>query len=569
MERMGEIQSTAQQDGSTWENMANAVQAETAERLSTERQERKIIGYLLSGDTQVLVAPDVAISQGMREEFLESLAEGEFGEDAERGMLEKIRGPIDIPERGAGGERMFGKIMADPWQKQLFSFCMGREVEEAQGGGAVKEFLASEGGDLATPVGFEKKRAEIFEYLKPLANETQMEKYLEAMDGLEKTLYGKRFEYYRAFEGLKEEAAMLGPREKGAPRPTGGEGLSYFEQKPGAVEVFGLEKAVGEELLRRAEIDGDAWTQNGQEFRLTPGILKGEGLEPNRQMVIDGQTICVSDLFKLSSGRDAVLAYIPVEGGVKVRGYYKSNSQGTWRYMPDYVKSGESSWIEWFGKGSNEEAMTLPFEIQAGLAQIEQETGVRELSGVNADFLLAGTAKQYDSKADYAMQMRTGAMRGDYYEEVVAQPSERLFEALSRRKQAPESLVLTAEATPDFSQKVAEYAGVSTLVGKTKTEVYRSQDGRLNYLMCSDESGRSWVGGVETRAPITSTGLRREYAVAGDLATPLYDYAQQADGYGDTEDMRMKYQGMWKNYLSRVPVIQEYQQAKTLRGSQR
>jgi len=44
----------------------------------------------------------------------------------------------------------------------------------------------------------------------------------------------------------------------------------------------------------------------------------------------------------------------------------------------------------------------------------------------------------------------------------------------------------------------------------------------------------------------------------GDVVTPLYEYAKNADGYGDTGDMRMNYQGMWKNYLSKMGVIQEY-----------
>ncbi len=555
------------QEGTTgWEQVAE-VQQKTPEQLSRERQERKTIGFLISGgNTEMISAPDVAISEEMRGDFLRDMAAGEYGEETEVDFLNQIRGPIDTPENGAGGGRIFEKIMSDPWQKQLFSFCTGARVESLENGGeTVRQFLTTtnEHIDLTTPVGFEKIREQVLGFLKPQVSDQEMFKYVQSMDDLELTLYGKKFEYYQAFEGLREEAAMMEPLETAAPRPTGGEGLSYFEQPTRAVEVFDVEEAVGEELLRRAKIDGDAWAQDGQSYQLSAESLKEAGLLPSHQMVVDGQTICMSELFTLQSGRSAVIAYIPTEGGVAVRGYYRSNSQGTWRYMPDYVKSAEGRQIEWFGKSNNEEAMTLPFEIQAGLSEIEQANGAKKITSTNPDFLLAGTAKHYGSKKEYAEKMHAGQMRGDYYEEVRGRPSVKLFEAAGRKKHAPENLRLDAGRAPDFGRRVAEYAGQSALTGATRTEVFESHDGQLRYLMCSDQAGRSWIGGVETRSPITSTGLRRDWAIAGDLATPLYDYEEQADGYGDTEDMNRGYQGMWKNYLSRVPVIREYQASKS------
>ena len=66
------------------------------------------------------------------------------------------------------------------------------------------------------------------------------------------------------------------------------------------------------------------------------------------------------------------------------------------------------------------------------------------------------------------------------------------------------------------------------------------------------------MGGIEVNSPITSTGLRQEWMHGGDMVTPLYEYESQTDGYGDPEDAKRNYRGMWKYYLSRVPVIREY-----------
>lgn len=525
-----------------WDAMAAEVTRppeKSPEQRTLERQQRKVMGYFLGGEnTAMIEAPDVAVTVQMETDFLEKMADGEFTDEDEAALLRKIRGPIDVPARGQGGERILAKLSDDPWQKQLFTFCIGRELNENDDGELVREFLEHRDGgmDLRTPVGFATVREKVMDWLEPQVSAEQMRYYQSSMDDLEQTLYGKRFEYYKAFEGLKEKAAG-------------------FERK---IEVFGVDAGVSDEILRMAEINGDPWEQDGHQYRLQPNMLKEAGLEPNYQMVIDGQTICLSDLYRLHGGRMAVTAYVPTDEGVKVRSYYRSNSQGVWRYMPDYVKAANQGSIDWFGKGMSEESLTLPFELQAGLAIIEQNKSAKEITSTNPDFLFAGTAQHYASKDEYTAAKRTGQMRGDYYEEVAAQPKEAWFGILSRKKRAPESLQLAEGVSPNFERRVAEYSGQSALVGVTETEVYRSKDGKLNYLMCKDAQGRCWVGGVETRSPLTSTGLRRDWVAAGDLATPLYEYASQTDGYGDAEDTSRGYQGMWKEYVSKIPVIRQY-----------
>ncbi len=42
------------------------------------------------------------------------------------------------------------------------------------------------------------------------------------------------------------------------------------------------------------------------------------------------------------------------------------------------------------------------------------------------------------------------------------------------------------------------------------------------------------------------------------LAMPLYEYPSQADSYGDVSDERHEYVSMWRNCLSKMPVIRDY-----------
>jgi len=206
--------------------------------------------------------------------------------------------------------------------------------------------------------------------------------------------------------------------------------------------------------------------------------------------------------------------------------------------------------------------VTLPYELQEALATIEASAGRRSVNtlGTNPYFLFAGTAKAYNSKDEYQQCLMSGRMRGDYYREVAAVPQNTEFGAIEvgMSKQRPETVAASYESSPDFGRLIGRYMSNSALVGATQTEVFRSRDGQKNWLLCTDSQGRSYVGGIEVNSPITSTGLRREWMHGGDMVTPLYEYPQQTDSYGDARDVKPGYQGMWKNYVSRMPVIREY-----------
>lgn len=331
-----QVGAAASESANAWDEMATTVtlereQAEKAQR-SKERQQRKIIGYFLNGnDDQYLVATDVNLDDMTRTDFVREVGRGKITERDEEAMLLRLRGPIDRPERGMGAGTIFDKVAQDPWQLQLLSLATGGDLNGEDynvGASAVARLVNYQApeADYRTPVGFARKREEILDYIKPQVDRVSYEKYEESMDALEKNLYGKRFEYYQAFEGLKEEAEEL----KKSEAPT--------ERLVRRQETYRLSAEQSHDLLRRARVDGDVWQEGGYNYQLTPTILEAEGLGPNYVTNVEGREVALSDIFELPGGRAAVEAYVPTEEGVKVRSYYRSNSQGVWRYLPDYVR---------------------------------------------------------------------------------------------------------------------------------------------------------------------------------------------------------------------------------------
>ena len=108
----------------------------------------------------------------------------------------------------------------------------------------------------------------------------------------------------------------------------------------------------------------------------------------------------------------------------------------------------------------------------------------------------------------------------------------------------------------------------SKIYGKATVRTYQSNDGSLTWSIIEDELGRSCVGGVETRGKITSTGFRQTWVDAGCLATPLYEYKNQAYGMGNYDDTKGHYVGMWENCLSKIPLIQEYKTRNIAKAGQ-
>ena len=312
------------------------------------------------------------------------------------------------------------------------------------------------------------------------------------------------------------------------------------------------------ELLQKAQIDGDPFPIDDQDQKLTPEFLAKNNLAPRYELQLEGLNINLSKSFRVK-GHDSIIAYIETPNGeVKTRAYYRSNSAGLWRYCPDYAYN--DGYNIWYGKGYNEEALTLPFELQKRLDSINEMGYVKPENPHAAELCFFGTSKRYANGPEYFGAKSAHQLRGDYYKETNRQPY-REYGFYPDEKIPPETLDITGPDAPNFHQEISSYQAHNKRYGDFTTKLFNSYDQRLRYFMCETEDDgvrKAWLGGAETTASIGSTGCRTEWVYMGDFSTPINEYPKQAKGYEDLDDNKGPYVGMWKNYLSRMPFIQRY-----------
>jgi hypothetical protein len=290
---------------------------------------------------------------------------------------------------------------------------------------------------------------------------------------------------------------------------------------------------------------------------LTVEDLKNAGLEPVHELKIGETEIQLSKPFKLGSTRLGVTAYVKSGDKYVARSYYRSNSAGVWRNLPGYLTDGKGKLI-YYDKAIDQRALTLPSEIQQSLAQLSEQPGnILELA--DAPFLFAGTSR--DLKTLGSDEERT------VYFEVNKGPVKIAgLENESDKKIDPEKIEITdPKKKPNFGKLVSSWkqsSSVYTKAGETEgiieIELYESEDGSLRYMFCNDELGRAWLSGIETTGPVGSTGLRKEWIEGGDINTPAFEYAQESGKFGNPNLRKDGYVDMFKNYISKIPLIQEY-----------
>jgi len=317
------------------------------------------------------------------------------------------------------------------------------------------------------------------------------------------------------------------------------------------IEGFQIETIKDEEvenIFEKIEVRGDDYLGE----YLTPEILKKEGLLPKYKVTLGESAVWLSSSgYDAEYGRIAVVGYVENQGKITARTYYRSNSQGVWRYLPDYTMY-RNGVITWFGKGYSEESVTLPIAVQRALSEITQDDAsilkVKEFG-----LIFAGTAKKYD-----------GQKEGEYYEQIETKPR-RLdgnFYSEPGKKNPPEEIRLTTKQSPDFSRLITSWKQKTKVYGPITVEIFPSNDGTLRFMFCRDNYGRAWVGGIEDDSEVQSTGLRKSWIEGGDLATPAFEYPEQAGGYENTDLAVHPYVDMFENYLKKIPVIRQYLESK-------
>ncbi len=515
--------------------------------------------------------PEPAVARQM---FLTALRDGRITTADENEYLLSLPSQLER----YGEQRIFDEIAGRLRDKQILAVVTGFTTKDWQDVKAadVKTFLSKPRRgqeDYRTPVGFADLRRKFLSEIHPIASPKQFDAYVRSMNELENALYGPRFAGFKHFETLRKEAMALGqdyeasliaetdPSLESAMADTNG-ATPMLAKALRETTLTPIEAEVGDQILNRSTIDGDAWKQGGQDYQLSVPNLISAGLNPAYHILVNNQEIYLSNLFNLTSDQMAAIAYIPTTVGVKVRSFYRDKAQALWRYLPDYIRGINGEGIDIFGSGFGERSIILPIALQSALNQIERYRGIVDLSGTNPDFLFAGTAMAYNSRQEYREAFQRGLMRGDFYREVsptamnAEQPS---TTEPGHRKVAPQLLSVAESFAPDFERLIARYSVYSTFAGQIMGEGYVSHDARYYWLFLTDYRGRSWVANIETNAMVTSTGCRQEWLHPVDITTPLYEALRLADGYGDPGDTRTgNYISMWNNYLAKVPLIQNY-----------
>ncbi|MBR2589150.1 hypothetical protein IKE84_02320 [Candidatus Saccharibacteria bacterium] len=504
---------------------ANHPQNEMQKKIDiTARQQDKLVKALVEHDYAVLGHPEIKVTEDERIRFYRMVSTGQIGKSDFANIIASIKGPYELE----GSEAVLPKITDDNHEKRILAYMAGLGFDnfEQIKPETIKDFLDK----YPNPASFLSAKEDFLEAIKRSNPDAKYQEYVKAMGDFCLDIYGKKEEYYRQIEELKRQAEEW-KLDQDAERLT-------------------------KDYLEKSEISGDGWLQNGQIYMLTPFLLAEVGLMPRFEIEIGGVKIAFSKVFK-ADVHEAAIAYVKINNTVKVRGYYRSNSQGMWRLLADYV--GGNGEIAWYGVGRNEESLTLPLKIQKTLNEISAR-GLHEISGVNTSFFLAGTAKRFNSKEEYRQLIAENKMNSDYYKEVSAEPILN-FGVLSTLKHPPESIDIDGDMAPNFRKQLDHYTMHTDMYGEVTVRQFPSMDDSLRYSMFEVGHGdymKAWVGGIEVNATITSTGLKSEWVSTGDVCTPLFEYQTMTGGYGVPDGRNDGYESMWEKYLSLMPIVKRY-----------
>ena len=481
----------------------------------------KMIEALLSKNGQILNGARIPeVSEEEEERFFRMVSSGALSKKD----FENIIGEANTPEI----MQIFSVIDRDKFKRRILAYMTGAGFDnyQAVNSDSVVKFLRK----FPRPDDFSSAKNDFLGAIHRSNPQKKYDEYSKEMEEFVEIVYGDRWLYTVVAEDLKQEA-------------------ENWQLEQDAVKL----KAA---FLDRAVVEGDPWIQQGLAYQLKPEYLEQKGLAPMFLIEMGGVKIAFSKVFMVDT-HEAVIAYVDFNSSVKVRGYYRSNSQGMWRYLPDYV--GGNGEIVWYGVGFNEESLTLPLKIQQHLNEIARKHKI-ELKDVNAGYFLGASAKRYNSKEEYQQKRAAGQMEGAYYREVSAVPKID-FGVLSARKHPPQSVDVRGDAGPDFRQLINSYQMETRMYGKVTVRQFPSHDDVLRYSVCEiGDSGnkRAWIGNMEVNAPITSTGLKREWVSTGDICTPLFEYQSMTGGFGTDVGRTDGYMSMWEKYLRLTPIIKDY-----------
>lgn len=537
----------------TFDEQNHATEQTKAHLAQQERQERKVISALLYG-SEVIGESDADISEQDRATVYQKLANHSIDDHRKSQLLREIKAPFH-----QSIEHTMDQLNSKH-ERRILAYFSGAGFDNWESTSIYDLQNATQ--TFPTPYELAASEQNFLEDIREHNSPQKYAEYQDAMESFKRKTYGKRYEYYQAIESLQRKAD-----QQAAENTIRTQVLSTYAHDiappPETVyknaELRRIDPAEQREILQDCQIDGDDFIYNGKKYQLTADALEQFGLAPKYSFQLENAKINLSNPYEVAN-RTAVTAYVETDKGTNACSYYRSSSQGVWRLLPDYVAKHYDSKtaLDWFGKGYDEDSLNLPSETQYVLEQIIGQEQKIPMQPINAEFAFAGTAKRYDSREEYHDNMIHHTLRGRHYEEVDVSPAFSLGQ-VSREKAAPETLDLYGPSAPNFQITQNPYTINTELYSQIRVEHLPSQDNSLRYTFNRNARGQAWLGRIEIKeAPLSSNGLHTKWASTGDFGTPLYEYQRQSDGYGDSGDTHGRYISMWRNYLSRAPLIQKY-----------
>ena len=322
--------------------------------------------------------------------------------------------------------------------------------------------------------------------------------------------------------------------------------------------------ARNEDVFQRAAVYGSPQGfAPAQGAPITPQYLRQMGMDPQWRAEVAGVRYHLSRPFLLGS-RVAYVAYVEEAGGVHVRVFYASQSQGIWRAASHRQEGMRHLGISerWIGKGNpHEESTDLPFELIAELSR-RQHSARTDLTPAEAEGLFYGILEA-KSNADY-LAGNAHPTEGFYPGEARAIGRfERHLEQGGRSYGDPETFRFESQGdAPNFAQVLDTYKVESPMYGSVNAFLFASHNGRLNYLIYRDGRDRAWVASIQdVTSGITSRGARRQVIDALNLTMPANEYRDQipAQYRGQVVAGNESYYDAWE-YIKRLPFMGELYQ---------
>lgn len=204
---------------SQWERMAQQAESERAKRLSSERQQRKIIAAILLGngdiDQSAIDARDVNVNEDVRQAYLDKVVQGEIGDVQYRELLKHVGDPkLDAPVDSEMNPTAVKAMRATNTFDSAYEWAILRGVMSGQVPN-MDNAISPSGSDIDRLMGFYRQ------YPTPLDFENNSNAFLSAvgasqrseyasfqrkMESFKLKVYGKKQEYWEQIKELRHEA---------------------------------------------------------------------------------------------------------------------------------------------------------------------------------------------------------------------------------------------------------------------------------------------------------------------------------------------------------------------------